>query len=308
MSEEQDHVDVVLEEPKIEKKDELEIEIADEKPAKAENTEKPPVIEPQEGIQELKRRLEAEQYARHEAERRAQIAAQHAEAARGHVEDANYQLVVNAIETLKERSDTLKSAYKEAMSVGDYDKLADIQEAISVNASQLSELKRGEKAMKDAMKEAEERAQRQPVEPMPRNADPIEEMASRVSEKSASWLRANRANLQDQQKIGRMFRAHQDAVEDGITADSDEYFAYIENRLGIRKQAAEDNAMSEAAAPAAPRRAPQPPPAPVSRGTPRPNVIRLTRDQAEHAKMFGMSEKEYALELTRLREEGKIAH
>jgi len=37
-------------------------------------------------------------------------------------------------------------------------------------------------------------------------------------------------------------------------------------------------------------------------------VIRLTRDQAEHAKMFGMSEKEYALELTRLREEGKIAH
>lgn len=308
MSEEQEHVDVVLEEPKIEKTDEPEVEIVDEKPAKAEQIEKPPVIEPQEGIQELKRRLEAEQRARQEAEHRARLAAQHAEQAQGHVEDANYQLVVNAIGTLKERSDTLKAAYKEAMSVGDYDKLADIQEAISVNASQLSELNRGARAMKEAMEEAAERAKRQPVEPMPRTVDPIEDMASRVSDKSASWLRANRANLQDTQKIGRMFRAHQDAIEDGIAADSDEYFAYIENRLGIRKQAAEDNAMSEAAAPAAPRRAPQPPPAPVSRGTSRPNVIRLTKEQAEHARMFGMTEKEYALELTRLREEGKVAH
>lgn len=308
MSEDHDHVDVVLEEPKTERKEEPEVEIVDEKPEKAEKTEKAPIIEPQEGIQELKRRLETEQKARQEAEHRARLAAQHAEQAQGHVEDANYQLVVNAIGTLKERSDTLKAAYKEAMSVGDYDKLADIQEAISVNASQLSELNRGARAMKEAMDEAAERAKRQPVEPMPRTVDPIEDMASRVSERSAAWLRSNRENLQDAQKIGRMFRAHQDAVEDGIVADSPEYFAYIENRLGIKRQAAEDNAMSEAAAPAAPRRAPQPPPAPVSRGVPRPNVIRLTRDQAEHAKMFGMTEKEYALELTRLREEGKITH
>lgn len=308
MSEDHDHVDVVIEEPKAEKKEETQVEIVDEAPETAAKQEKLPVIEPQEGIQELKRRLEAEQKARQEAEHRARLAAQHAEQAQGHVEDANYQLVVNAIGTLKERSDTLKAAYKEAMSVGDYDKLADIQEAISVNASQLSELNRGARAMKEAMDEAAERAKRQPVEPMPRTADPIEDMASRVSERSASWLRANRENLQDAQKIGRMFRAHQDAVEDGIVADSPEYFAYIENRLGIRKQAAEDNAMSEAAAPVAPRRAPQPPPAPVSRGTSRPNVIRLTKDQAEHAKMFGMTEKEYALELTRLREEGKVAH
>lgn len=307
MSEDQEHVDVVLEEPKTAKKDEPEIEIVEEKPEKAASSDKGPVVEPQEGIQELKRRLEAEQRARYEAEKRAREAASYAQKANADVHDANYQLVKNAIETLKGRSDALKSAHKEAMSVGDYDKLADIQEAISVNAAQLADLERGKKAMKEARKQAEEEAQRQPQRMEP-PADPIEDMASRVTEKSASWLRANKSNLQNEQKIGRMFRAHQDAIEDGIAADSDEYFAYIENRLGIRKQeTVEDNAMSAAAAPA-PKRAPQPPPAPVSRGNGRPNVVRLTREQAEMAQMLGMTGEEYAKHMVALQKEGKIGN
>jgi len=95
-------------------------------------------------------------------------------------------------------------------------------------------------------------------------------------------------------------------VDDGLKTDSDEYFSFIESRLGLNKQVEED-VMSEAAAPA-PRRAPQPPPAPVSRSPQRSNVVRLTKDQAEMASMLGMTDKEYAKHMLDLRKEGKIAN
>jgi len=306
MSDEQDHVEVELDKPEETKKDEPEIEIVDEKAAKEPEIEKAPIIEPQEGIQELKKRLEAEKAARIDAEKRAREANFHADRARDNAKDANYQLVVNALETVKERSDALKAAHKEAMSVGDYDKVAELQEAMSINAYQMNELKRGERALKEQMQAEEEAAKRQPPRQTELPGDIIEQMAQTVSPKSASWLLKNKEHLSGEREIRKMFRAHEDAVDDGLKTDSDEYFSFIESRLGLNKQVEED-VMSEAAAPA-PRRAPQPPPAPVSRSPQRSNVVRLTKDQAEMASMLGMTDKEYAKHMLDLRKEGKIAN
>ncbi len=306
MSDEQDHVEVELDKPEETKKDEPEIEIIDEKAAKEPEIEKAPIIEPQEGIQELKKRLEAEKAARIDAEKRAREANFHADRARDNAKDANYQLVVNALETVKERSDALKAAHKEAMSVGDYDKVAELQEAMSINAYQMNELKRGERALKEQMQAEEEAAKRQPPRQTELPGDIIEQMAQTVSPKSASWLLKHKEHLSGEREIRKMFRAHEDAVDDGLKTDSDEYFSFIESRLGLNKQVEED-VMSEAAAPA-PRRAPQPPPAPVSRSPQRSNVVRLTKDQAEMASMLGMTDKEYAKHMLDLRKEGKIAN
>jgi len=306
MSDEQDHVEVELDKPEETKKDEPEIEIIDEKAEKEPEIEKAPIIEPQEGIQELKKRLEAEKAARIDAEKRAREANFHADRARDNAKDANYQLVVNALETVKERSDALKAAHKEAMSVGDYDKVAELQEAMSINAYQMNELKRGERALKEQMQAEEEAAKRQPPRQTELPGDIIEQMAQTVSPKSASWLLKNKEHLSGEREIRKMFRAHEDAVDDGLKTDSDEYFSFIESRLGLNKQVEED-VMSEAAAPA-PRRAPQPPPAPVSRSPQRSNVVRLTKDQAEMASMLGMTDKEYAKHMLDLRKEGKIAN
>jgi len=131
-------------------------------------------------------------------------------------------------------------------------------------------------------------------------------MAQTVSPKSASWLLKNKEHLSGEREIRKMFRAHEDAVDDGLKTDSDEYFSFIESRLRLNKQVEED-VMSEAAAPA-PRRAPQPPPAPVSRSPQRSNVVSLTKDQAEMASMLGMTDKEYAKHMLDLRKEGKIAN
>jgi len=307
MSEDKDHVEVVLDDPKEDKKnDDIVVEVEKDEPEavktkeKTVKAEKSAEISTDEGINELKKSLEREKLARLEAEKRARQAYEHAQRATEGKTESDYQLVVNAIETVKERNDTLKSAYADAMGAGDYAKAAEIQEALATNATQLSELKRGKKAMKDQMKSAEEAATQQPQF----KGDLVDQIASNVSPKSASWLRDNRDNLRDERTIRRMYRAHEDAVDDGIVLDSDEYFSFIENRLGFHKNDDADP-VSDAAAPS-PRRQVPPPAAPVSRGNQRPNVIRLSREQADTAKMMGMTEAEYAKNMIALRNEGKM--
>lgn len=303
MSDEQEHIEVELEDPK--KDDELKVEVKDDpKPEKKEA--KSEEIAPEEGIQELKKRLEYEKQARIDAERRAQQANNQINKAYQEVKDTNYQLVTNAIETVKSRAEMLKNAYRESMSVSDFDKAADIQQAMIENDRQLSDLKRGEKALKEQMEEAAAQKSK-PVAPPA--ADPVEQMAQAVSPASAKWLRDNRDALKDERNIRKMFRAHEDAMDDGIAPDTPEYFEFIEERIGIRKVAEEAPEPLSAASAPTPRKSVSPPAAPVSRGNgTRPGVVRLTREQAETAKMMGMSEKEYATAMLALREEGKLAH
>ncbi len=303
MSDVEDHVEVNIEDdPKAEKvsEDDPKVEVSDE-PAQEEP--KAAVIEPDEGINELKRKLEAEKRAREDAERRAHEAHKQAQKAKVETKDANYNMIVNAIETVKGRSEALKSAYREAMNVGDFDKAAEVQEAMAVNAHQLSELKKGERAIKDQLKEAEERAKVEPVAP-PRG-DMVDQIASQVSQRSADWLRENREILPDERAVRKMFRAHEDAIDGGIAPDTDDYFRFIEGRLGKRQEPAKppESPMSEAAAP---KKSVPPPPAPVTRSTPRPGVVRLTRDQAETARALGMTEAEYAKNMVALQREGKL--
>jgi hypothetical protein len=303
MSDEQEHIEVELEDPK--KDDELQVEVSDDvKPNK--KSVKSEEIAPEEGIQELKKRLEYEKQARIDAERRAQQANSQINKAYQEVKDSNYQLVTNAIDTVKSRAEMLKNAYRESMSVSDFDKAADIQQAMIENDRQLSDLKRGEKALKEQMEESNA----QPVRPVsPPAIDPIEQMAQAVSPASAAWLRDNRDTLKDDRSIRKMFRAHEDALDEGILADTPEYFGFIEQRLGVRRHEEEAPEPLSAASAPAPRRSVSPPAAPVSRGNgTRPGTVRLTREQAETAKMMGMSEKEYATAMLALREEGKLAH
>lgn len=293
MTDDQDAVEVVLEEVEKKAKDEPEIEVVDEKappePSKAE-------ITPDEGIQELKKKLDMAEQARRDAEKRAHEAQLKAHKADGEVKDANYNMIVNAIETVKGRGAALKTAYAEAMNVGDFAKAAEIQEALAVNATQLSDLKKGKKAIKEQIKEPQIR----PVEP-PRG-DVVDQIIAQVSPKSAAWLNANRELVHDDRSVRKMFRAHEDAVDEGIEPDTDDYFRFVESRLGKSKP--QESPLSEAAAPKKPL---QPPPAPVSRSTtPRQGVVRLTREQADTARMLGMTEQEYAKNMLALQKEGKL--
>lgn len=311
MSDEENGVEVVLEEAKQENNDAPVVEIVDEKPEKkakkeevAEKAEKPV----DDGISELKKNLEREKRARLEAEKRAHDAYKDAQKAKVDKSDSDYQLVVNAIETVQVRSEQLKNAYADAMNVQDYAKAAEIQSTLNLNTQQLADLKRGKTAMKEQMEAAEKQAQMPP----PPQGDLVDQLAANVTPRSASWLRESREHLKTERDVRKMFRAHEDAVDDGIAPDSDEYFEYIEQRLGIRRNADEADAKTAAESPmsaaAAPRRATQPPPAPVSRSSQRSNVMRLTSAEAETAQALGMTPEEYAKNKVLLQKEGRYGH
>jgi len=306
MSDEENGIEVVLEEPKKADDDTPEVEIVAEAPEKPSKKAEKHEVTPDEGISELKKSLEREKQARAEAERRAIAAQKQAAEAQENTAEAQYQLVSNALETVKERAEALKAAYAESMQVGDYAKAAEIQNAMTVNATQLEKLKDGKKAMKRQLKDAESA----PVAPQPQG-DIVEQIAANVTERSAAWLRESKEYLKSERDVRKMYRAHEDAIDDGIVPDTDEYFEFIENRLGMRKKVdrAEDveSPLSAAAAPA-PRKAPQPPPAPVSRSTQRPNVMRLTAAEADMASSLGMTPEEYAKNKALAMKEGRYGH
>jgi hypothetical protein len=244
--------------------------------------------------------LETERRARKEAEVRARDAAQHANKAYSEVEDTNFQLVVNAIDTVRRENDILRSHYKEAMSVGDYDRVAEIQESMGSNSAKLLQLENGKAAM-----EARPRQQQ-----VPTYADPVEDFASRLSNRSAEWIRRNPQFVTDSRLQQKMIAAHNLAVADGYRPDSDEYFEYVEDTLKTRRQPQQETAvntdspMSSASKPA-PRAAP--PAAPVNRSSSqRANTVRLSSAEAETAKMFGMTDQEYAKHKLALQREGKM--
>ena len=286
----------------VEKEPEVVLLAEDEPEPAPEKEEKPAAVAPDAAIEELNRRLLAERQAREEAERRAREAASRANQAVNEVEDTHLHLVKNAIETVRRDQDILKANLKECWSIGDYDKAAELQEAMSVNAAKLLQLEHG-------FQEMQNRPRPEPVRPVPppqQQGPDVDDLIQRVTPLSAQWLQNNRDSLKDPRSFRIMARAHEDAIDHGIIPESDDYFRFVENRLGINRsvEAPVEPAMSAAAAPV--QRRQSPPAAPVSRQPSnssgnKPHVVKLTPEQREAARISGVTEEEYARQMLKER-------
>ena len=300
MSGKDDQIEVEIDDPVAsEKEPEIKVITDDD----GGNNNNPSVTSTEDGIKELRRRLEAEHQGRIEAEHYAKYAREQASKAYVEVGETQFHLVSNALDTVKRDGDFLKSQLRDAMNIGDHDRAAEIQEAMSTNAIRLNQLQAG----KHEMETRPRQPTFNPPPPPPRQAyqDPLDQIAQAVSPRSASWIRANRENLGNERALREMFRAHESAVDHGYAPDSDAYFQFVENRMGIS-----ESRQQPASAPM--QRKASPPAAPVSRsgnGTgSRPNVVRLSSEQQEMAKNLGMTNAEYAAQVVALRKEGKLTH
>jgi hypothetical protein len=254
-------------------------------------------IEAESALAKLKKELEEERQARKTAENAARAAYEQARMAYTEADDTNITLVSNAIDTIKRDNDILTQNYAEAMSQGDYDRGAHIQQTLSANAIKLDKLENGLHEMQNAPKRA--------PAPPPAASSKMDQIISSVTPRSAAWLKNNRDAIDNDRMINKMFRAHEDAVDEGVEPDSDAYFRYIEGRLGLAKQQEQESPLSSASKPVS-RQTP-PPAAPVNRtSNGRSNQATLTRAEADMAKMLGMSEKEYWLHKAALQKEGKL--
>jgi len=259
-------------------------------------------VEPEQGLEALRAQLEKERLTRIEMERRAREFAASAMQAKNEAQDSNLHLVTNAIESVKQNTEVLKSNYAQAMSSGDYDRAAEYQQAMSNNAAKLLQLEQGKQAL--------EAMPRQQTPAQVGVSDPVEQLASQLTPRSAAWIRKNPQFATDPRQYQKMLAAHNLAVADGIPPDSDEYFDSVESTLRMRRSepVQSDDPMTDAAKPTQ-RRTP-PPAAPVSRssggpGT-RPNTVRLTSAEREIAGMMGMTVEEYAKNKLALQKEGKL--
>lgn len=260
--------------------------------------DQPEIVPAEDGIKELRAQLEAERAARRDAERRAHEAVQQAHAARNDKEDTDIQLVANAIDTLERDTELLKQSLQYAMQTGDHARQVDIQESISDNKAKLLQLNNGLEAMKAKPK----------APPPPAHSDPVEAFASRLSARSADWVRAHPEFVRDPAKNRKMIAAHELAMADGIAPDTDEYFSAIEETLRVKPQAkvVEEDAMDQSAK-VTQRRDAAPAAAPVSRGNSnRSNVVRLTAAEREMAEMMNMKPEDYARNKVALQKEGKL--
>lgn len=267
----------------------------------------PAEISAEEGIETLKKRFEEERLGRIEAEKRADAAARVAHEARGQVDEGNLHLVNSAIDSLKRESGILKTNFRAAMANNDYDAAADAQEAMADTKAKLLQLENGRAAM-------QEQAKNPRMHPQQISAhDPVETLASQLSPRSAAWVRSHPEFARNERLTQKMIAAHNLVTADGMQPDTDEYFDTVERLLGVQAPTASVEAaeapMSAAAAPA--QRRSSPAAAPVSRsgtgtGGGGPNVVRLSADEREMAKMMNMTAEEYARNKLALIKDGKL--
>lgn len=180
-----------------------------------------------------KRIAEAEREARRQAEMFARRQAQEVGYARNEVQDSNLRIILNAIEANQQAAEMVEHQLAEALASGDYNVVAKAQRQLAQYEAELLQLNNGKNQLEEMLQaQTAEGAVYEPQIPsfepqIPQ--DPVEQYASQLSPKSAQWLREHPEAVN---KIDRLGRAHQEAIEDGYAPDTKEYFNYIETRLG----------------------------------------------------------------------------
>lgn len=245
------------------------------------------------GLEELKAQLKRAEEARIDAERRAQEAMERANQHAGDNRETQLQLLSTAIEDLKRHQAVLRQQKVEALAMGDYEKVADLDE-------QIFEAKNNAKIIESHKAEMEaqpvQRYQAPPVDPVEAT---ISQLKANNAYRSADWIREHPEYVTDTRKYHQMIKAHEFVVAQGVTPETDEYFDRVESLLGLQRGQDTSSPMSSAAAPVARRSAPVA--APVSRGSSgmSKNAYRLTAAEKEAAAISGLTEEEYAAQKVR---------
>lgn len=300
--EDEKEVEIVLDEQKTPE------QVSNEPEVVVVSDETPPTDSPDPmlALKEMEKKLEREKKKAQKLEREREQAERSAHQARQEAGESRKHVMMAALTQTRMDAERLQNEFADAMAINDYAQVAKIQSEISQNTMRMSQFE----AELESMKRQEPMQQQ--------SGSQLDQIIKAVSPESARWLKQNREHLDDDRAIRKMFRAHEDAVEDGIKPDSDEYFEYIEKRLGLieeqpkprqsnRRQVEESDDEPTSAAAKPSTRSVSPPPAPVERYGNRPTVVRLSSTEIEMAKMMGMTDKEYAAHKLALQKEGKMA-
>lgn len=297
-----------------------EIVIGAETPAKA--APATPTPPQDDGAAELKRQLEArerqletESRARQHAEAVARAEHDRATMAERQTSAVSTYAIDQAIESANRQSEQASADLERAWTAGDYKAASLIQRQIARNEANLLALQQQKQYVESQAAQPRQAPQPQQVQ-APASDDLASVLDQRGARKSAEWIRAHPDAVADQRGRNRVNAAHEHAVNIlGLVPETDEYFAQVEETLGLRQP----EARTAAPVPNTPMQQRQVvqrggrPAAPVSPSTPSLNgrtarqSITLSPEQRQHAHdVLGMSDEEYAAELAAAQETGKL--
>ena len=255
-------------------------------------------LTPEEGIADLRksideqrRMLEEERRLRLEAERAAYEARVQAVNNDQQLKASHYHEVQSRINFAIEREKALMQEWTDAKSMGDYAREAEVQKVLIQNSNDLRALEQAKGKLEQLL--------RQPVQTVaPPNVSAADEWIEQVSDpRDKEWIRKNGDRITPAMKQ-RIHVYHAEATENGLEASTPEYYRFIEERAGWRKNTRRDDDYEDdddgvMSAASKPRRSAPPPSAPVTRGGDRKGTVRLSQEEREIAKLTGQTDEQY---------------
>lgn len=253
----------------------------------------------------------AERKAREAAEATARDAQEAAKRSQGDAFTQRANVIAGAIETVSLEQKQATSALEAALEAGDYKTVAATQVQIAETAAKLVRLQEAKSVM-DAQKGKPAPAHEGRVErpPESRAQDAFEEMVSSLTPKSQAWVRRNPECFTDKKLYHKTMSAHQAALADDIETDTPEYFAFLEERIGLRQKPAANDPQPTTTSRAPAARTSAPPNRDTGGNGSRlqGNKITLSAAEREAARMSGLTDQEYATQLIKLERSGELSH
>ena len=227
-------------------------------------------------------------------------------------DQAEYDAVLNAISASNADVERAEQVLQQAGESQDWAAIAKAQAVIGRASARLVQLEDG-KAVLEARAEKAKKEAANPTQPQAQTGDPVENHINSIQgllPAQRDWLKNHRELMTDPRKNTRLQNAHLDAEDAGIRAGSEDYFKFLEERLGYRKAESnedddgEDNTARAAAVSAPPSRdVPS-----AGSGRPSPTRVTLTAEERAHAAASGISEIDYARNKLKLLELKKNGH
>lgn len=290
-----------------EPKEELEVEIIDDRPPQDRRPPKAEAADEEESEEELssysakvRKRIDKLKYQQHEERRQREAAERMREEAVRVAQqlaerNQQYESVIQRGETaliqqIKARAslavEQAKASYKEAYERGDTDKIIEAQEKLLNAQTELKEADRYER-------NAKSRPEKKPEQATPE--------APKPSQKALDWISRNPwfGPQGDREMTALAYGVHENLIRSqGVKPDTDEYYQKIDEAMRARfpERFERDNAQRQPSTVVAPS---------TRNNGARPRKIQLTSTQVSLAKRLGLTPEQYAKQLIKENANGR---
>jgi len=213
-----------------------------------------------------------------------------------------------ALAAAQGEAETAQRDIEMATQLGDGKAQAEAYRRLARAETKILTLEQGKEAIEREIKE------RPKYEPKPQQQDALDSTA--LPPLAKTWLREHPEYLHNPEKNAEIQYLHWKVVAEGLQPYSQPYFERMEERLGMRgslePEDDEELEVSEEEKPTQTRKiaysAPPSREVPKASGQRDTGRITLTAAQKEAAKIAGVSEADYAVQLMKLREEKKLGN